>query len=444
MATETTERLFEIPDTNWSEFESRIAKLQRRAAKLQSASISFEVVERYFDFSHTVRNQIKSGHVTREQATAQCRLYEWRKVRVTGEAPVLPGFYFLASIEPSDAGNLILGLGGKVTEQEFAQLVEAHQHKPIGCDHCKLARDRAKSYLVRAQGTGEVFEIGRTCLRDFLGHKNPEAIAAWCEIFALGLSSLSELEEEREGGSGRSSHLPLDWYLGWVAASIRTNGWIPRSAPGLSTADDAICCACGYAPYGHCKDPLPRYSVEESDKATARAATEWAANLAHNGNDFLYNLSVLAQNEVIPERRIGLAAAIVSAYLREQGQIAERERKAAAQPSAWVGEIGKRQIFTLTLVKLIVIDKEFSQFGPTYLHKFVDQAGNDISWFASNPDFVRDSGGRGRTLSEGETVQLKGTVKKHDTYQGRNQTVLSRCAFLAMVDGKQLQLTEEE
>lgn len=82
--------------------------------------------------------------------------------------------------------------------------------------------------------------------------------------------------------------------------------------------------------------------------------------------------------------------------------------------SNYVGVVGERSKFIVTVEYIKVLD---SVYGYAYLHIMVDDKGNDIRWFGSN-----------RLCEKGETLTIKGTVKKHEVYDGRKQTILSRCA----------------
>lgn len=97
--------------------------------------------------------------------------------------------------------------------------------------------------------------------------------------------------------------------------------------------------------------------------------------------------------------------------------LAEDEARKAARheeeaKSEWVGEVGKRLDFELT-VKFVTSYE--GAYGTTYVHGFRDAAGNTLvhkgSWLG---------------LEKGQVVKLKATVKDHSTYQGVKQTLLAR------------------
>jgi len=94
------------------------------------------------------------------------------------------------------------------------------------------------------------------------------------------------------------------------------------------------------------------------------------------------------------------------------------EREMAAKyerdhPSEYFGTVGKREIFTLTVIGMKDIE---SDFGSTTLYMFRDLAGNRAKWFCSC----------GTSLGVDVTYTVKATVKAHDEYRGSRQTLLSR------------------
>jgi hypothetical protein len=129
---------------------------------------------------------------------------------------------------------------------------------------------------------------------------------------------------------------------------------------------------------------------------------------------------VLASSAVIPANRIGFLGSAVAGYFREmESERMRAARAAATSESQHVGIVGKRGEMVLTLTSLRALDNDF---GVSYLCKFVDAAGNVISWFASRkPEMV-----------EGGTYTVRATVKAHAEYRGTAETRLTRVNVLAL------------
>ena len=82
-------------------------------------------------------------------------------------------------------------------------------------------------------------------------------------------------------------------------------------------------------------------------------------------------------------------------------------------PSSWQGEVGDRIERLLTVVKVIELE---GYYGKSTFYLFEDESGNEYCWTTA-----------ARQLELGETYEVRGSVKAHQVYKGKNQTVLTRC-----------------
>lgn len=84
--------------------------------------------------------------------------------------------------------------------------------------------------------------------------------------------------------------------------------------------------------------------------------------------------------------------------------------------SEYQGVVGERIEVEVTIKKRIVTE---GNFGLTNIHIMLDENENEYVWATA-----------ARTLNEGETYKLRGTIKEHKLYKATKQTVLTRCAIL--------------
>lgn len=82
--------------------------------------------------------------------------------------------------------------------------------------------------------------------------------------------------------------------------------------------------------------------------------------------------------------------------------------------SEHIGEIGQRLTLKVTYIHTASWD---NQFGTQYIHKFVDESGNILTWKTTSyiPEQYQTE------------FTLTGTVKEHSEYKGDKQTVMARC-----------------
>jgi hypothetical protein len=399
-----------IPDRNFGEFQFRIAKLAKRAARLGVGEITYSSEERS-------RTDAKTG-----------RVYLSHAVTLTGAAPKLAGWTFVATLQHAgEAGNILRAVPG-------AEVPESFRTAAPNCDHCKAARMRRETFLVKSDA-GELKQVGRQCVADFLGHADPQKIASLCEIWAEvgGLCEDAEGEDWRSGGRARE-RWDLLRFLTCTACAMRNYGWISRTKARESN-DPLVKATASHAfsimspSRDQANDPkFPRTNAEdaaEADRALAWFEAEILPKEAKS--DYEHNLSVISRMPSIDPKAFGLAASLIMIHRRAVGAALELGKRAAV--SQHFGEVGKRAEFTLTVTMI----REFeSNFGVTKLHKFLDAQGNEAVWFASR-----------EKLRQGSTYVVKATVKAHNARDGVKQTVLTRCTVIT-VDGKPPCLAPEE
>ena len=86
------------------------------------------------------------------------------------EAPRVGAFRFLARLERTPAGTIIDSIPGVTLPERF-------RHSTGECEHCSKVRDRKHLFVVQ-EGDLPPVQVGRTCLRDFMGTDTPESVAS--------------------------------------------------------------------------------------------------------------------------------------------------------------------------------------------------------------------------------------------------------------------------
>lgn len=409
---EDTPKKYEVPEENLATLRARIARLARRAVKLGSEEISL--------IEHSVRE------VTVKPENGFSFQRRIHTVSVSGSAPRIAGWQFAAVLSPvpSETGET-LGNVLRIVPGFDSAVPEKYRTAGNNCDHCHTERRRNETFVL-VSDTGEWKQVGRQCLRDFLGHASPELYASLAEI----LISARELCELSEGdgyfGASAVRRWSLEEVLNVATCAVRVLGWTSRSEAKLSggpaTADDVhTWMTISGDSQRKWNKPL---NVTDEDKATAQEVIAWLESLSSesSSNDYIYNLSLLGRGAVISFKEFGLACSAVPSYLRvREREINRQKRFAEDAASQFVGTVGKREAFAVTLVYTNTFE---SQFGVTHLYKFKDDAGNILTWFASNRYYLPEVD---REIDAGDRIVVNASVKKHETYKGINQTVVTRC-----------------
>jgi hypothetical protein len=437
-APEATEPItYWVPQHRLDALKDKLDKLVRKAQRLNVGAIAYAIGEpvdrpyQEFTDADTGNPYYKPYTPPAPDAWAPPRpphivYFRFYPVVVTGTTPRIAGWSFAATLQhlTDDKGETVNLL--RVTPSFTEQLPEKYRHADASnCDHCcRTIRTRKDTYILRSDETGKYMQVGRNCTQDFLGGKNPHDVAQYMEALFSAMSSASESEEGGFGGSGER-RFPITAFLTQVAAVIRVKGWMSRGKARESsyaaTADITLDVLNPPFGGGAARREWAKLRDEvlpdDEDKKTAEATLEYARetlSLKEERDDYEHNLYVALTQPTVDRRLAGIIASAVPYYLR----YVEREVKRAAMrksagDSQWVGEIGERRDFTV--IPLMVKPIE-TQYGVTYLHKFVTPEGNLLTWFAStDPD-----------VELGKEYRITALVKKHDDYQGVKQTVITR------------------
>ena len=82
--------------------------------------------------------------------------------------------------------------------------------------------------------------------------------------------------------------------------------------------------------------------------------------------------------------------------------------------SRYQGEVGERLDLVVTITKVVTLENGY--YGTNVFHLMEDADGNEYCWTTATCALVY-----------GKCYSLRGTVKAHQNYKGKEQTVLTRC-----------------
>ncbi len=412
-----------IPEHNLDFLKTSIEKLNRKAIKLNCEPIKLDITSEFklVEIIETFNEDTGSYNITHNDVedplnySGNNKCIKLFKCEIEGKSPIINGFQFLAKIEGTPEGNILY------ISPNCKDLIDPKwRTAKVFCDHCQINRNRVNTYLVQNVETNEIKQVGSSCLHDFLGHKNPEQLAALAELMTSGLSEIIGLSEEDglyEGGGGGKEYYSLKRVLTMAAAIIRLNGWMSVGNAELmqrpSTRDNTT-----YQLFTRNISERDRVRPEEQDEIEGTKAIEWAKSLTNEqlNSDYLANLNIIAKTGVCSYKSIGMAVSIIAAYQRAMDTLRLFQRK-QKNPSQFIGVIKERKELELTCVN----NRSFeTAFGTGYLNEFEDLNSNVFVWFT------------GECLKKGYKYLLKATIKEHKYYEPKkeNQTILTRAKIL--------------
>lgn len=414
--THTTEtRQYEVPVGRLPELHTKIRQLNNRCKRLRQPLIQVELVgdPYYAKRGVAVEVELWNGATAWETRYVTVKV---QKLTVTGQSPVIKGWRFVAALEHTKAGNVIRNIEGSDLPKKYRKVTNQ-------CEHCHAKRARKETYILRSD-KGVLKQVGATCLKDFTGHADPEALAQAATFLGEAFGAIDDYERDVLGGLGGVKALcEVRRYMAFVAMVIEGNGWLSSTKVRETGTDELPTHAVArelmlkvLKPGEKRDEPAPKHFK------AAEAAIKWAKafNRKKDKSEYESNLAISCANEYIEWKNAPLVASGVAMHQkakdREVKAKVEAKLKAERKLTAHhVGTIGERlRDLPATVLFIKAIEGEW---GVSFLYKFLTDDGATLTWFASSS----------QGLTQGEKVWVTGTVKAHKQYNGEPETSLSRC-----------------
>jgi len=404
-------RTFAVPDENLEQLDKELARLNRKARKLGLAEF---VVAVCFYWLQEITATDGLG-ITRVVGHRR-----WNVMRLDGPAPRLDGWTFIGVLDFSDPaveGYMVRMAPGYAVPDH----VRSDAHDATTCDHCQSRRHRKETFMVQ-HDDGRIMQVGRNCLRDFLGN-DPKAAIRFFEYLHTFEARYGD-PDSWGSPTGRIETVGLESFLTACRASMREDGWVSRGRArdmGWESTSD-IAWSMHMPPFTtEQRDAQRKFwaGVSDLDKEWARDAFAWRTELWEDKNagelsDYIFNLRAATSRGVVSSRTAGLAASLLRCYERHVDRVTEAKRNARlGENSRHVGAVKERIEFVATVESCRFFANDW---GGTTLVTFTDDEGNLFKWWSSGAD-----------LEHGKRVGLRGTVKKHGEYKGVLETTLTRC-----------------
>jgi len=341
-------------------------------------------------------------------------------VELSGKAPTVAGYTFVAKIEHTQGKNLVWKAPGQVED-----LPVEFRDAPPTCDHCKTNRRRNDTFVLR-DTTGQFIRIGRSCLADFL--RTDDASAA---LNILSFAQELEVFFREEGDGGRSSeYISLSRFLACTARAVEVWGWVSRREAEIkvieSTAHAALFLSRQCAPQATQYPAWLKNQPTERDCMEADKVIGFVDSMEAS-SDYAHNLKTVFGLGYVSVKHAGLVASAVAAYRRHQEEVIAR---ASRPESNHFGVVGKQYLRTLLVLGVRSWD---SQWGTTYLYLLQDSSGNKFKWFASRKCRHPQEDFRG--IDTGDEISFAFTIKSHGDYQGVKETVVTRATACKTTEG---------
>jgi hypothetical protein len=396
----TTEpKIFKIPADNLPKLREKIEALAKRARRMGLVPPTIIVGKPVEEKLVKIETDLDGETIRIEE------FVEFYPVAIEGESPKFDGWRFIASCDYHEEPVVIRQF---VRDAELSLPEKCRSLGPV-CEHCKKSRAR-KDCFVLLNDDGRWIQVGRSCLKDFLGHPKPEHLAAMAEF-------IREIEDACYGGSERGGIKGLPgtlFVLSWACSTVARLGWMPKSKENIEArifstsyiVNDAI------ADYWDslkkrekCAYPLPT----AADYTKAEAVVAWAKAI-EGRSEYEQNLAACAARSSVSHKNFGIVVSMVVVYDRAMGN------KREAANSGFVGNL-KERLRNVKVTCERAIPLQGGMYGDQWINIFRDANGNVLKWKT------------GKCFMTGHEYILTGTVKAHEEYRGTKQTELTRCDY---------------
>ena len=345
--------LFEgqVPTFALDTVRERVEKVNKRAIKRGFPQVMINIGQTQMVSDPYFEHACNGGFAPISVCSESPRQVEYTQVEIAATGRLAMDGWRLVGVIAADAedkdGNVIPMLTTVPGESYSGIIADAG-----ACDHCKARRYRTETFML-AHDSGLHRQVGRQCLRDFLGH-DPAAILAGLDAFRELMISESDLESWGRGA-------PMVWtkldVIQSAARIVAVDGWYISKAKAIESQeneDGRYLTSTASKTSMLLMPPRTKFDREfnaehpitptvERIVANTIAALD---NLKPN-NDWEYKLAEYAKIERVGARHIGILASSVILGLR----LEERKAKAAAKPeSKHIGSIGERVTVEATLM----------------------------------------------------------------------------------------------
>lgn len=412
MTERTLEDVFEVNDIGLAYIRREVERLNKKAKRLGMNPLSLKVVGK------------------KEQKTGDGEVIVRHQIKLDGKSPVIEGYEFIASVEHTDAGNII----NISPDASTKTLPEEYRTANATCDHCHTKRDRNNTFVFLEKKTGAFKRVGRSCLKNYFPDTDPKALLAYAATLekllsaAVGAEDMGWGDEGGARGSANRYYDAHDFFVFICLAYLMTGKYVSKTkarqnmdggdGPKISTADLAM----NLRFNGEKDEQLAKEIRELYPKAEALAqkiddwkeTKDWDALALAKPEfaNYFNNMKVIANSSAIQYKNAGYHASLIGMYLRDEMAHAQKEK---AKEKAYIGQVGAKLLVDLT----VKIARPFhSQWGAGMMYIFNDLAGNEVVYFAS-----KDIG-----LDVGETYKVEAAVKAHQVskFNGAPQTIITR------------------
>ena len=444
-----------IPVSSVDSFMSTVSALAKRAERLGCPPVRVKRTgrEEYrpFPTEETDRDGNREQGDEKQGFINEVRRYQAIEMEVTITPPRVAGSRLVARVDRDEQGNIVSDLEGLGLPAEY--------RSPSGiCDHCQSSR-RVRKIVYIIEKDGDYMQVGKSCIDDYAGidTMEPLRVLSYFESLTKLHKRLIEMETPR--------YYETQFYTvrDIIAASVMIilrHGYVKVSA-----GNDMVPTRDIVQNFFHVGGNMERwkrlyeaYIPQRASYVTADRTLEFIERMKES--DYTTSLREVVSQGYVETISAGILASAAWLYIRDNnvsieafddyegrkrniisggrsrsgdknssseaasasdaGRDAGQDKNSpAVRENIFIGNIGDKVEVSVTLRKRRSLG--VSEYGgekkERFVYNFADENNNTLCWFTAI-----DLG-----IDGGDSIRLRGTVKKHSVYRDINQTILTRC-----------------
>ena len=358
----------------------KLDKLNKKGIKSNTALIS---IDNLVESQEIVKVNDSDGRSWNEYQT----MYTFELTNINKS---LGDFTLIASLDNVDGKNVVNYLLG-TDANEHEEALKAFQYK-VSCQHCGHNRKRLYTFVLQNNVTKEYIQVGRTCLKDFIG----------CDVSYLVQLAKINLDEIRKEVSASKKEVDsveyepefinLDLFLKVALDTVAKEGFQQKDKGIYSTA---------YRTWTKVKQnrfsdefltELEKYSEEVNN------IINWAKTLKNESGYTARNMYVIADTNKVRKKHTALASALIVGY---------RQFLNTPKPKKVENFLGEKG--TKTVVELTVCGKAnyTNRYGDGTAVFMKTNKGENVTWFTTTNT---------ENLEVKTAYKMALTVKDYNTY----------------------------
>lgn len=325
---------------------------------------------------------------------------------------------FVATLDRHESGNII---------RQFDTTLEIpHRYRTTDCicEHCNTRRNRKETHIVYNDVTKEFKQVGKTCLTEYTRGLSAELVTSYIAMFDTLIEG-----ESPYSGVRVTKYYPIKDILAYAHQCVEHFGYWKTDSDRPTKErclDYFLLREWNWSWDKHTRekieaelDATPRFNPQNEDTLEFVDAALWyVRNDTTDNSSYMHNMKVICNQDAAKYSDLGILVSLIPTYYKHietEAQRLEREKAHENEKhSSHVGDVGER--ITVEVASIEHVYTSDSIYGISRLFKITDNAGNVYTWWTSS-DIDTDK----------EYIELVGTVKSHDIYNGVKQTCLTRC-----------------